>query len=102
MRLRIGGLTGFDWDHGDWRKSEEKHGVAASEAEEVLLGDPIVRVDPLHSDDEQRFVALGRTEAGRRLFLSFTIRRNRVRVISARPMSRREREAYEEEAKHEK
>ncbi len=99
MKLVVRGLTGFEWDDGNWRKSELKHGVAAAEAEEALLAKPLVKIDPLHSDDEQRYVALGETETGRRLFVSFTIRRNRVRVISARPMGRKEREAYEKAKK---
>ena len=101
MKLVIRGLRGFDWDPGNWRKSELKHGVAMAEAEEVLLGRPLVRIDPLHSEGEQRYVALGSTEGGRLLFLAFTVRRNRVRVISARPMSRRERRIHEEEAREE-
>jgi hypothetical protein len=92
-------LTGFDWDRANWRKSELKHGVAAAEAEEALLGGPLCQVDPRHSDDEQRYVALGETGEGRRLFISFTVRRGRARVISARPMSRKEREIYEEAKK---
>lgn len=67
-----------------------------AEAQELLLNDPLCQVDPRHSDDEHRYVALGTTSEGRRLFVSFTIRRNRVRVISARPMSRKERAVYEE------
>ena len=67
-----------------------------AEAQELLLNDPLCQVDPRHSDDEQRYVALGTTSEGRRLFVSFTIRRNRVRVISARPMSRKERAVHEE------
>ena len=95
MRLVVRGLKGFEWDAANWRKSEIKHGIAASEAEEALLGDPLCRVDALHSEGEQRYVALGSTGEGRRLFVAFTIRRNRVRVISARPMSRKERQIYE-------
>lgn len=97
MQVRISGLRGFEWDAGNWRKSELKHGVAVTEAQEVLLGDPLCQVDVRHSDAEQRYVALGRTSEGRRLFVAFTIRRDRVRVISARPMSRRERVIYEAE-----
>ena len=89
------GLSGFEWDPGNWRKSELKHGVAAAEAEEVLLNDPLCQVDTPHSSGEQRYVALGVTNEGRALFVAFTIRRNRVRIISARPMSRREREVYQ-------
>jgi uncharacterized DUF497 family protein len=99
VKLEIRGLVGFHWDGGNWRKSELKHGVAVAEAQEVLLDDSLCQVDPRHSDDEQRYVALGTTGEGRRLFVSFTIRRNRVRVISARPMSRKERAAYEEAQK---
>lgn len=87
----MGGLQGFDWDPGNWRKSELKHGVAITEAEEVLLNDPLCQVDTRHSDDEQRYVALGTTGEGRGLFVAFTVRRSQVRIISARPMSRRER-----------
>ncbi|OGK79337.1 MAG: hypothetical protein A2X52_04995 [Candidatus Rokubacteria bacterium GWC2_70_16] len=92
-------LTGFDWDQANWRKSELKHGVAAAEAEEALLKDPLCQIDPRHSDDEQRYVALGETSEGRRLFISFTVRRGRARVISARPMSRKERAIYDEAKK---
>lgn len=96
MELRIRGLAGFDWDPGNWQKSELKHGVAVAEAEEVLLNDPLCQVDRRHSDVEQRYVALGVTNEGRRLFVSFSVRRNRVRIISARPMSRKERAIHEE------
>jgi uncharacterized DUF497 family protein len=99
VKLEIRGLVGFEWDGGNWRKSELKHGVAVAETQEVLLNDLLCQVDPRHSDDEQRYVALGRTNEGRRLFVSFTVRRNRVRVISARPMSRKERAVYEEAQK---
>jgi uncharacterized DUF497 family protein len=95
VKLVIRGLLGFEWDTGNWRKSELKHGVAIAEAQEVLLNDPVCQVDPRHSDDEQRYVALGATNEGRRLFVSFTVRHNRVRVISARPMSRRERVVHD-------
>ncbi len=98
MRLIVR-LIGFDWDEANWRKSELKHGVAAAEAEEALLKDPLCQVDPRHSDDEQRYVALGETNEGRRLFVSFTVRRGRARVISARPMSRKERAIYDEAKK---
>jgi len=99
VKLVVRGLSGFEWDPGNWRKSELKHGVAAAEAEEVLLNDPVCQVDTRHSDDEQRYVTLGVTNEGRRLFVALTIRRNRVRIISARPMSRREQVAYDEAQK---
>ena len=93
--LVIRGLTGFDWDTANWRKSELKHGVSAPEAQEALLNNPVCEADARHSDVEQRYIALGVTNAGRRLFLAFTIRKNRVRIVSARPMSRKEREIHD-------
>ncbi len=99
MKLLVRGLLGFDWDAANWRKSELKHGVAAAEAEEVLLNDLLCQVDVRHSDYEQRYVALGVTNEGRRLFVVFAVRKNRVPIISARPMSRREREIHEQAKK---
>jgi uncharacterized DUF497 family protein len=99
VELTIRGIIGFEWDPGNWRKSELKHGVAIAEAQEALLNAPLCQVDPRHSNDEQRYVALGTTSEGRRLFVSFTLRRNHVRVISARPMSRKERAIHEEAQK---
>ena len=96
MKLVIRGLRGFQWDEANWRKSELEYGVAAAEAEEVLLSDPLCQNDERHSRAEQRYIALGVTNEGRHLFVAFTVRRSLVRVISARPMSRRERIAYEE------
>jgi uncharacterized DUF497 family protein len=95
VKLVVRGLRGFDWDEGNWRKSELKHGIAAADAQEVLLNDPLCSVDPVHSEVEQRYVALGVTNDGARLFVSFTVRRSLVRIISARPMSRKERRSYE-------
>jgi uncharacterized protein len=96
VKVVVRGLLGLEWDPGNWRKSELKHGVAAAEAEEVLLNDPLCQVDTPHSGNEQRYVALGVTNEGRALFMAFTIRQSRVRIISARPMSRREQGIYEE------
>ena len=95
MKLVVRGLKGFEWDQANWRKSELKHGAAVAEAEEVLLNDPLCQVDARHSQHEQRYLALGVTNDRRHLFVAFTVRRNLVRVISARPMSRRERASYE-------
>lgn len=90
--------TGFDWDEGSERKNE-KHGVAKQEIEQVFLNRPLlVAADAKHSRDEARFHALGRTDAGRWLHVTFTARRNGtlLRPISARAMSRKERVVYEQ------
>lgn len=92
-------IEGFEWDDGNLWKSRRKHGVSPAESEQVFFNRPLVLLDdPRHSCDEARFYALGKTDEVRRLFVSFTVRGRLIRVISARPMSRRERWHYEEHA----
>lgn len=94
-------IEGFDWDEGNARKSEERHGVTRVEAEQVFSSDPLLLLmDEEHSNVEERYHALGRTNQGRKLFVSFTLRAGGqvIRVISARDMSRKERARYDEEA----
>ena len=93
-------VEGFDWDAGNARKSVDKHGVSQAEAEQVFFNDPLlVVVDLRHSVAEPRFHALGRTDAGRLLHVSFTLRAGGrlIRVISARTMHRTERLHYGQE-----
>jgi uncharacterized DUF497 family protein len=93
-------IEGFDWDEGNRRKSADKHAVGQSEAEEVFFNDPLLIVQDLrHSEAEPRFHALGRTDHGRLLHVTFTLRRDSrlIRPISARPMHRKERDRYEQE-----
>ena len=98
--LDLSQTTGFDWDGGNSRKSLVKHDVNQMEAEQVFV-DPrlLVFVDEKHSVHEPRYHAYGCTAAGRRLQVSFTLRRGAtlIRVISVRPMSRREKTRYEQE-----
>jgi hypothetical protein len=68
--------------------------VSQLEAEQVLFNQPVVAPAGYLQGAEQRFVVLGRSDSGRELAIVFTIRGKLVRVISARPMSRRERRAY--------
>ncbi|MHB8056730.1 MAG: BrnT family toxin [Desulfuromonadaceae bacterium] len=90
-------ITGFEWDKGNEQKNV-KHRVTPAEAEQVFLNEPLVVLDDLkHSDTEQRFHALGQTGEGRLLHITFTIRSNMIRVISARNMHRKERAIYEQE-----
>ena len=87
--------TGFDWDAANLEKNWERHRVTFWEAEEVFFNEPLlIGPDSGHSDRERRYFALGHTDGGRLLFLSFTIRRHLVRVISARDMTRKETRAY--------
>ncbi|MDX9736232.1 MAG: BrnT family toxin [Thermoanaerobaculia bacterium] len=87
----LDGCTGFDWDEANAEKNRVSHRVTFWEAEEVFFNEPLLlRPDEAHSRLERRFMALGSTDAGRLLFISFTVRRHLIRVISARDMTRRE------------
>ena len=93
-------IIGFEWDAGNLNKNWEKHQVSNSECEEVFFNAPLVaRPDAAHSEQELRLCALGQTDERRPLFVSFTIRTNRIRVISARDMTRRELEVYRDRIK---
>ncbi|OIN95391.1 MAG: hypothetical protein COS37_08635 [Anaerolineae bacterium CG03_land_8_20_14_0_80_58_20] len=90
-------LTGFDWDDSNRDKNWEKHQVLASECEEVFFNLPLLlQSDDAHSQKEPRYYVLGHTIAGRRLFIVFTVRDDKIRAISARDMSKKERAIYEQ------
>lgn len=96
----LSGLEGFDWDEGNIEKNWERHRVTRIECEEVFFNTPlIVKEDEPHSGLEDRYYVLGRTDSGRLLFVVFTRRGNKIRVISARDMNRKERKVYEEATK---
>lgn len=98
--LHLDQITGFDWDNGNARKSEDKHGVSQSEAESVFFNQPLLLLpDPRHSNAEPRLHALGHTQDGRPLHITFTLRvdGSLIRVISARDMHRKERAIYEKQ-----
>ena len=93
-------FDGFEWDDGNARKSSDKHGVSQAESEQIFFNDPLlVLADEKHSGVEARFHALGRTDAGRPLHVTFTLRREDtlIRVISARDMHRKEKYRYDQE-----
>lgn len=91
-------IAGFDWDDGNWPKCG-KHGVSRQEIEQTLLGAPTVMLDP--HPDEPRMRAIGKTDAGRYVFLVFTQRtvngQTLLRPISARYMHRKEVTYYEQQ-----
>lgn len=95
--LEMDSLLGFDWDEGNRDKNWAKHQVSNAECEELFFNSPlIVAEDVKHSINETRWFALGRTNVGRALFIAFVIRDLKIRVVSARDMSRKEREIYAE------
>ena len=95
-------VTGFEWDDGNARKSVDKHDVSQAETEQIFFNEPLLLLhDQRHSGQERRFHALGRTDEGRLLHITFTMRGagKLIRIISARDMHRKERGFYEQETK---
>jgi uncharacterized DUF497 family protein len=91
-------VTGFDWDAGNARKND-KHAVSMAEAEQVFFNTPLLLLDDVaHSQRELRVHALGKTDEGRTLHITFTLRKagQLIRVISARDMHRKERTIYDQ------
>lgn len=89
----------FEWDDGNSRKNE-KHGITQAEAEQVFVNEPLLLLpDMKHSQSEQRFHALGKTNDNRPVHVTFTLRDDgtRIRIISARTMHRKEESIYEQE-----
>ena len=83
-------LTGFEWDEGNINKNWEKHKVTHVECEEIFFKEPIiVQQDKMHPISEERYFALGKTDKDRLLFVIFTIRGDKIRVISARDMNKK-------------
>ena len=96
--LDLSRFVGFEWDDGNDTKNWAKHGVGREECEQVFFHQPLLLLpDDAHSQTEPRYYLLGRTDAGRKLFVVFTPRRDLVRVISARDMNRSERVRYGQE-----
>ena len=96
--IELSKINGFNWDEGNARKNE-KHGVSMAEAEQVFFNAPLLLLeDASHSQKEPRLHALGKTDGGRTLHITFTLRQSGllIRVISARNMHRKERAIYEQ------
>ena len=97
MKNVISDCKGFEWDEGNLDKNRYLHQVTNGECEEVFFNLPlIIASDTKHSQQEQRFYGLGRTDTNRWLFIAFTIRNELIRVISARDMNERETRKYAE------
>lgn len=89
--------VGFQWDKGNDTKNWTKHKVSKNECEQVFFNKPhIVSFDTKHSKAEKRYFLLGRTNIDRYLFVVFTIRKNLIRIISARDMNKKERKIFSE------
>lgn len=87
----------FEWDAGNSTKSFQKHGLSIDEAEEVFTRRKFIPLGEQYQppSTERRFGVLGETKEGRVLFVAFTFRAQRIRVISARAANEREQKIYE-------
>ena len=91
---KLAKLTEFDWDLGNSDKNFLKHKVTNSETEEVFFNSNLILPDPKHSIIEERYYLLGQTNNFKILFVAFSIRGSKIRVISSRIASRKERQVY--------
>ncbi len=92
-------LEGFEWDEGNSYKSWLKHGITNDEAEQAFSNRPFYSYsDVLHSGTEERKIIISKTDAGKMVFISFTTRGRKVRVISSRRMGHKESDKLNEAA----
>jgi uncharacterized DUF497 family protein len=90
-------VSGFEWDAGNKIKNLTKHQVSQDECEEAFFdSNREVQEDLLHSVNEERYILLGYTKYKRLLYIVFTVRKEKVRVISARDINKKELKLYEE------
>jgi uncharacterized protein len=87
----------FEWDEGKAAQNFSKHGVSFNEAK-TIFNDPLYVdfYDLDDSDDEERYLIVGESNRGRLLIVSYTERKDSIRIISTREATKTEREAYEE------
>ena len=89
-------ITAFEWDDGNAQKIFDKHGLHQAECEEVFQDDNRQFFPDIHhSANEERYVVIGKTQRGSMLFVAFTVRTNRFRIISARSINKKELKLYE-------
>jgi len=99
--LEIESIVSFDWDNGNILKNQIKHNLKWQIIEEIFFNEPLILLkDSVHSNDNEcRCVALGFTNNKELITVIFTKRKQKIRVISARPMSKKERDFYENHTK---
>lgn len=99
MKDKLKDCTEFDWDVSNINKNWYKHHVNFTECEEIFFNKPFwVYFDKKHSEKEERYYSLGRTNNERMLFVVFTVREKKIRIISARDMNKNERKIYIEKS----
>jgi uncharacterized DUF497 family protein len=88
-------FEGFDWDEGNIDKNFIRHGISNKESEEIFFNPRLSYPDSKHSLNETRYIILGKTDAGQILSASFTLRGSKIRIISSRPVNKKEKLDYE-------
>ena len=92
----LANCTGFEWDSGNITKNWDKHDVTTGECEQIFFNKPLIaKRDRQHSALENRYYVLGRTNMNRLLFAVFTVRNDKIRIISARDMTESEIKRYQ-------
>jgi hypothetical protein len=90
----------FEWDTHKARKNEETHGVSFDEASTAFRDTLSLAIhDPLHSDEEDRFILIGNSARNRLLVIVHTERGENIRIVSARKATKKERKQYEKNVK---
>lgn len=96
--LNFSRLKGFDWNKWNVDKNWIKHKASIEECEEIFFDkNKKIMNDKLHSNTEERHIILGKTAKGRLLYIVFTVRKNKIRIISARDINKKEIKLYEKE-----
>ncbi|HEA68661.1 MAG TPA: BrnT family toxin [Desulfobacterales bacterium] len=89
-------MLSFEWGIQKAKSNEQKHGITFDEASTVF-SDPLSLAiqDPLHSENEERFIIIGVSHKNRILIVAHTERGDNIRIISARKATKNERSYYE-------
>lgn len=95
--VRFPKLLQFEWDENNENKILAKHGIRKAEAEQAVFNRHFLWFDEKHSNQERRYNLLGISDTGKILFITFIIRKDKIRIISARLADRRERSTYGKE-----
>ena len=97
MVVPVFAVISFEWDEGNREKNFLKHRVTVDECEQAFFNTPFLAHDDIdHSQREERWFALGQTKLNRKLYIAFTMRADKIRIISARDMDKLERRIYDQ------
>ena len=87
----------FEWDEVKNQANIRKHGISFETAKRIFEGPVVTRIDQRKDYGEDRYISIGRVGTAALIVVAHTNRNGRIRLISARPASRKERQAYHEQ-----